>query len=267
MENDAYLELTDLSTRLQELERQGYTVFPEHLDRATTAAIRAHIDSLVGPIVSADHNTARHGLRHPIPGEIMPRLVNNPATLELAATLIGSRDLRMREQVFIRSDPSPPPYQAPQWHIDAAFCREEFAARPRQVYYQMLHYCSTVSAGGAAFMIVPGSHKLSLEASDKAEREQGRQPIHNHTASVPEANDDDGIEICANDGDLIVFNPLCYHSSSPNRTDRPRYVYFTSFYHPSAARLVELVRRTKYRDNFPDSLRQGLPAELQSLLD
>ena len=177
MESDAYPELTDLNTRLQELEIQGYTVFPEYLDRATTAAIRAHIDSLVGPIVSADHNTARHGLRHPIPGPIMSRLVNNPATLELAATLIGSRDLRMREQVFIRSDPSPPPYQAPQWHIDAAFCRAEFAVRPRQVYYQMLHYCSTVSAGGAAFMIVPGSHKLSLEASDKAEREQGRQPI------------------------------------------------------------------------------------------
>ena len=267
MESDAYPELTDLNTRLQELEIQGYTVFPEYLDRVTTAAIRAHIDSLVGPIVSGDHNAARHGLRHPIPGVIMSRLVNNPATLELAATLIGSRDLRMREQVFIRSDPSPPPYQAPQWHIDAAFCRAEFAARPRQVYYQMLHYCSTVSAGGAAFMIVPGSHKLSLEASDNAERPEGRQPIHSHTASVPEANDDDGIEICANDGDLIVFNPLCYHASSPNRTDRPRYVYFTSFYHPSAARLIELVRRTKYRDDFPDSLRQGLPPELQRLLD
>ena len=49
MESDAYPELTDLSTRLQELEIQGYTVFPEYLDRVTTAAVRAHIDSLVGP--------------------------------------------------------------------------------------------------------------------------------------------------------------------------------------------------------------------------
>lgn len=274
MENNAYPELADLNIRLQELESQGYTVFPEYLDRATTAAIRAHIDSLVGPIVPADHTTARRSLRHPIPGAIMARLVNNPATLELAATLIGSHDLRLREQVLIRSDPSPPPYQAPQWHIDAAFCREEFEARPRQVYYQMLHCCSTVSAGGAAFMIVPNSHKLSLAASDKKERAEGRGPIQNHTApasahgagSGTEAHDD-GIEICANDGDLIVFNPLCYHASSANRTDRPRYVYFTSFYHPSAARLIELVCRTKYRDNFPDSLRQGLPSELQSLLD
>ena len=93
MENNAYPELTDLSIRLQELENQGYTVFPEYLDRDTTAAIRAHIDSLVGPVVSGDHTAARRDLRHPIPGAIMPRLVNNPATLELAATLIGSHDL------------------------------------------------------------------------------------------------------------------------------------------------------------------------------
>ena len=267
MKNNVYPELTNLNIRLQELEDQGYTVFPDYLDRDTTAAIRAHIDSLVSPIVPGDHTAARRDLRHPIRGAIMAHLVNNPATLELAATLIGSHDLRLREQVFIRSDPSPPPYQALQWHIDAAFCREEFAARPRQVYYQMLHCCSTVSAGGAAFMIVPGSHQLSLAASDKAERIEGRGPIQNHTALVPAANDADGIEICANDGDLIVFNPLCYHASSPNRTNRPRYVYFTSFYHPSAARLIELVCRTNYRSNFPDSLRQGLPPELQSLLD
>ena len=126
MENNAYPELTDLNIRLQELESQGYTVFPEYLDRDTTAAIRDHIDSLVGPVVSGDHTAARRDLRHPIPGAIMARLVNNPATIELAATLIGSRELRMREQVFIRSDPAPPPYQAPQWHIDAAFCRAEF---------------------------------------------------------------------------------------------------------------------------------------------
>ena len=78
MENNAYPELTDLNIRLQELESQGYTVFPEYLDRDTTAAIRDHIDSLVGPVVSGDHTAARRDLRHPIPGAIMARLVNNP---------------------------------------------------------------------------------------------------------------------------------------------------------------------------------------------
>ncbi len=263
----AHPELQDIEMRLQELETQGYTVFPGFLDHTTTAAVRAHIDSLAGPVGPDDRGRPKHVLRHPIPGAIMARLASNPATLELAALSIGSRDLRLREQVLIRSDPEPPPYDFPGWHIDGAFCRREFEASPRQVYYQMLHYCSRVSSGGAAFMIVPGSHKLSLGVSDEAERERGEHPIPSLTAAVSGVSEGEGIEICANEGDLIVFNPLCHHAASANRTDRPRYVYFSSFYHPSAQRLIELMRRTAYRDNFPDSLRRGLPPRLQALLD
>ena len=255
--------LPHLDARLEELESQGYTVFSDYLDRETTAAIRAHIDSIAGPVDTSDRSAARHDLRHPIRGAIMARLASNRTTLELASTLIGARDLRMREQVFVRTDPSPPPYQSLTWHIDAAFCREDFQKKPRQVYYQMLHYCSTVEVGGAAVMIVPGSHQRSLEVSDRAER----KPIESNTATVTDVGNGDAVEICGNDGDLIVFNPLCYHSASPNRTKQPRYVYFTSFYHPSAARLKELIRRNNYRDHFPESLRAGLTPELRVLLD
>ncbi|NKB69437.1 MAG: hypothetical protein GKR89_20390 [Candidatus Latescibacteria bacterium] len=256
---------TDIDTRLEELEEQGYTIFPQYLQSETTAAVRAHIDHLAGPVTSAPSNKARRDLRHPIPGAIMAQLASNPVTLELAARLIGSdpTNLRMREQVLIRSDPSTPPYEPARWHIDAAFNRAEFAARPKQVYYQMLHCCSQVNPGGAAFHIIPGSHKKSL-----ANPALQQQPtIETQTLSMPELGPDAGVEICVEDGDLVVFNPLCYHAASPNRTQQPRYVLFTSFYHPSATRLVELVRRTKYRDQFPDSLRQALPAHLQSLLD
>ena len=116
-------------------------------------------------------------------------------------------------------------------------------------------------------MIVPGSHQRSLEVSDRAESVGGRKPIASNTATVADIEDGDGIEICGNDGDLIVFNPLCYHSASPNKTKKPRYVYFTSFYHPAAARLKELIRKTNYRDHFPESLRAGLTPELRVLLD
>ena len=221
----AHPELQDIEMRLQELETQGYTVFSGFLDHATTAAVRAHIDSLAGPVGPDDRGRPKHVLRHPIPGAIMARLASNPATLELAALSIGSRDLRLREQVLIRSDPEPPPYDS------------------------------------------PGSHKLSLGVSDEGERERGEHPIPSLTAAVSGVSEGDGIEICANEGDLIVFNPLCHHAASPNRTDRPRYVYFSSFYHSSAQRLIELMRRTAYRDNFPDSLRRGLPPRLQALLD
>ena len=267
MVQSAHPELKDVDLRLQELEDQGYTIFPDYLDRDTTTAVRAHIDSLAGPIGPNDQGRTKHVLRHPIPGEIMARLASHPATLELSALLIGSRDLRLREQVLVRSDPDTPPYQPPAWHIDGDFCRREFEAAPRQVYYQMLHYCSTVSSGGAAFMIVPRSHKLSLDVEEEADREKGERPIPDLTALVSGVKEGDGVEICASEGDVIVFNPLCRHAASANRTDRPRYVYFSSFFHPSAHRLMDLMRRHEYRDNFPDSLRRGLPSHLRNMLD
>ena len=77
----------------------------------------------------------------------------------------------------------------------------------------------------------------------------------------------DGIEVCADDGDLLIFNAMCLHGSSRNRTQQPRYVYFTSFYDPSATWLVDFCRSTYYRDDFPDTLRDGLAPELRSTLD
>ena len=253
----------ELDTRLYELEERGFTVFPGFLDLATTAEIRVHMDSLIGPVGSTER--PRSDLRHPIPGEIMPRIANNPAALELGGILIRSHDLRMREQVLIRADPSPPPYAKPSYHIDAAFRQVEFETTPRQVYYQMLHYCNTVAPGGAAIHIVPGSHTHSYETVFGAGSQDEWRPFDSHTTGAGQV--EGGVEICANEGDLIVFNPLCFHASSDNRTDQPRYVYFTSFYDPSAARLVEFVRKSEYRDGFPDSLRQGLPPELRTLLE
>ena len=261
------LELNNLETRLEELDRHGYTVFPRYLDLRTTAEIRRHVDEIAGPIVRTDARTARRDLRHPIPGESMARLAGNRTTLALAATIIGSSELRMREQVLVRTGPSFPPYGALGWHIDAAFYRDEFEAHPKQVYYQMPHYCSPVVPGGAAFMIVPDSHRCSMKASDELIRRIGKQPIQSQTAVVHVVDDAEDVEICGDDGDLILFNSLCYHTASPNRTTEPRYVFFTSFYHQSAARLKQLIRSTGYRDNLPDSLQVGLAPDLRTLLD
>jgi len=70
MSKSTHPALANLDTRLEELENQGYTIFPAYLDRATTAAMRAHIDHLAGPITAPSKAADRHGLRHPIAGEI-----------------------------------------------------------------------------------------------------------------------------------------------------------------------------------------------------
>jgi hypothetical protein len=254
-----------LEARLGEIEDQGYTLLRGYLDRAITAEVRAHMDTLIGPVGST--GTTRNDLRHPIPGAIMARLASHAPTQALARALLGGAPrLRMREQVLIRSDPESPPWADELgYHIDAAFQVREFEAVPKQVYFQMLHYCSDVGPGGAAVHIVPGSHRHSYEQVFGEGSQQQERPIESNTSGVGHL--EDGVEICADEGDLIVFNPLCFHAASPNRTQQPRYAYFTSYYDTGATRLIEFVRRTGYRDGFPDSLRHGLPEELRTILD
>src|SRR5690349_11522448 len=129
-----------MNKQLQQLEHEGYTVFPKFLDTETTARIRAHMDTLIPPVEprEAAHAKRLHVLRHPIPGAIMADILANPRLLEIAAWVIEpnqSDDLRLLEQVLIRTDPNQAetgPQGPTGWHIDMAFMPEHFQARPRQ---------------------------------------------------------------------------------------------------------------------------------------
>ena len=257
-----------LPTYLEELEEEGYTVIPSYMDRSMTAAIRDHLDAIIPmrlpgalPVVSGVNE-----IRHPIPGAIMPQLASNPRTLKLAKILLRSNDLRLREQILSRTDPIPPPYSN-SFHIDAAFTLEEYEATPRQIFYQMIQYCSTVTEGGAAVMIIPRSHKLTYAVNRGDRTEDERKALSGNPLVLAGVDPKNGVEICANDGDLLIFNAMCMHGSSCYRTQQSRYVYFTSFYNPSATWLIDFCRTKNYRDDFPDSLRDGLAPELLPMLD
>ena len=277
------LNIPDLDRRLDELDERGYAIIPNYLDRTTTAEIRTHIDSVVGshlpevdnpwdridePRVIRKDEYGIRKLRHPIAGAIMPRIASNQRTIELSRIMLGSRlaDLRLREQVFGRTDRVPAPNGPTGWHIDAPFTAEEFQSTPRRIYYQLLHYCSKVESGGGAFMIVPGSHQLAYAVNRGTRSEEQRQQLQKDPIGICGIDTDRGIEICGDDGDLIIFNAMCLHSASLNKRPESRYVYFTSFYDASADWLVDHVRRTRYRDCFPNSLYRDLPARLHHLL-
>jgi ectoine hydroxylase-related dioxygenase (phytanoyl-CoA dioxygenase family) len=251
-----------------QLEQEGYAVVPGFLDRETTGRVREHIDSLLPPIGARrkDQTRSHTALRHPIPGAIMAELVDNRGLLALAAQGLKSRELRLLEQVLIRSDPSPSPHGPQGWHVDWAFLPRHYEAVPRQTYFHMVHCLNTVPAGGAAFMIVPGSHNLTYGASEQVQTAEELGKLKRDPIGVAGVNTSDGIEVCPNEGDLLIFNPMALHSGSSNATDQPRYVYFASFFDTSATELWDELRRTKYREGFPDSLRVNLPTDLQSLL-
>lgn len=260
-------------SHFDQLDELGYTVFPAFLDLDTTRRVREHTDSLLPPILPADEQPEQNRirtLRHPIPGAIMAELAGRPQLIDLAMKLLRIKtraNLRLLEQVLIRTDPKPPPHGAGGWHVDMAFWRREYDADPRQTYYHMVHACSTVKPGGGAFMIVPGSHHQTFAYTETIKDLAGLADFRNHAEKLSGVDTGKAIEVPASEGDLIVFNPMALHSASGNKSDTPRYVYFASFMDASAKRLDEELDRTKYRDNFPTWLRDGLPAELRSMLD
>ena len=258
-----------MQTQLDQLEQDGYTIISNFLDRDTTARIRAHMDSLLPPIApKSDAQSHRvHTLRHPIPGAIMAEILANPRLLELAQKTVLTEDLRLLEQVLIRTDPKEGvPAPAGGWHIDMAFLPEHYNARPRQTYFHMVHALNTIVPGGGATTIIPGSHHKTYAAAAKLGFLEALKELKADPIGVAGIDLNDAIEVLPQEGDLLIFNPMCLHSASDNLSDSPRYVYFASFMDDSATALKEHLEAVNYQRAFPDSLRDNLPADLRSLV-
>ena len=258
-----------MDEQLQQLETEGYTIFPQFLDKDTTARIREHIDSLLPPVAPKDDADAKrlHTLRHPIPGEIMAEILVNPRLLELARKTLCSDDLRVLEQVLIRTDPQNAEAGATSWHIDMAFLPEHYEARPRQTYFHMVHALNTVPSSGGATMIIPGSHHQTYAKTRELDSIEALEPLKENPIEVAQLDLDDAIEVLPQEGDLLVFNPMCLHSGSTNISDQSRYVYFASFMDESAKFLQKNLSDINYQRAFPDSMREAMPENLKYLLE
>ena len=129
----------------------------------------------------------------------------------------------------------------------------------------MVTYCNDVRPGAAPLCIVPGSHQLVYDALGDANVEDRKEFMKN---PINRSGIDTGlgIEIPGEEGDLIVFSPSAAHSASWNNSDSPRYVYFTSYYPASSTWLVNHLFESEYRHRFPDSLKNGMRPEYQSLI-
>ena len=254
---------------IEHLDAHGYAVLPRFIDSATTARIRAHIDSLLTPPEPADlpARPRVHVVRHPIQGPIMAELLQLPGELELACAMLRAQsicDLRILEQVLIRTDPGPGPYGPGGWHVDMAFLPSHYDSSPRGTYYHMVHCCNTVKPGGGAFTIVPGSHRLTYAATAKGAL-QDLPAFKANPIEIAGIDVSKPIEVCAEEGDLLVFNPMCLHSASANSTTQPRYVYFSSFMDKSASYLINDLKANNYLKPVPEDLRNNLPTPLHSL--
>ncbi|MBA3685869.1 MAG: phytanoyl-CoA dioxygenase family protein [Planctomycetes bacterium] len=264
----ASLPTYDLALHRARLEERGYDVLPGFMEPQLVARLRQHIDQLLGPPATTPGGAVRE-LRHPITGDILAEILYREPLIALAMDELGITargDLRLLEQVLIRTDPAEHGGGPGGWHIDMAFAPEDFAATPKRTYYHHVQALSDVAPGGGSFMIVPGSHRLTYAAAAGLDAE-GLKRLHADPAGLAGVDLTQGIEVTARSGDLIVFNPMCVHAGSVNRTSQPRYVYFSSFGDISAQRLWQQLKDTNYRKPWPSALIEHRPAELAKLLE
>jgi hypothetical protein len=259
-----------LRRHLAEVEDLGYTVIPGFLDRGTTATLRAYVDSVLPAPVPADQPAAvrRHAIRHPMTNAGFMAGMISDELLELATALLDARDLRLLSQNFCRTDPMPGPPCPHGYHVDRVMFPRHRTARPRQTYYHFFQALSDVRSGGGAFMIIPGSHQATWAT---AERFDGRAmkdywQLGAEVRAAAGIDESTGIEVLVNDGDLVVFDPMCVHAPSANTRPEPRYILNQILYDASAADLTALWVDCGDRWPIPDEMRAALPERHRHLL-
>ena len=264
----------NLNRHLDELEEEGFTLLPGLIDRETTTEVRHFIDRTIldGHRKQPERGskTYHHRICHPIEDRIVVRLASDRTVLDLAARSLHADNLRLRQQMFmltVRGD-RPPPASPDGWHTDTVFLPEEWNDTPRKAFVQLFYYCSAVRPGGAATMVVPGSHKLTLAAAGKAnmQTEEERWAFGRDIIAASGVDMSKAIEVCCEEGDVALFSPMLLHSGSSNVTDQPRYVFHCSFHDASATRIRQLPTPTFY-DIFPESMVNAMPEDLRPLLE
>ena len=128
----------DALQHVAEIEECGYTIVPGAIPPELCARAKAHMDAVLEPPAAAGGGSA--GCGHPIPGWIMAELCTAPAVLAMGSALMRApaSEMRLLEQVLIRTDPKPEqtrrdtpdtPMAERGWHCDQIFPPSAFGGR------------------------------------------------------------------------------------------------------------------------------------------
>lgn len=115
-------------------------------------------------------------------------------------------------------------------------------------------------------MVVPGSHHLTYAAAGShAATEESRKAFARDAVHLSSVDLSAGIEVVADEGDLLLFNPMTVHSGSLNVTETSRYIYHASFYDHSSEHVRGLP--PGLLDAFPASMWDAMPTTRRDLLE
>jgi hypothetical protein len=233
-----------------------------------------HKHLLWHPLFDPDSDAWTHGQALSVAAELVAPLV------AVNQELLGGDDLRLGQQLIMRTDPSPPPHTPPVSTPDAQSWHTDFHVifpfdRP---FFHCLTALAPIRGGQACFTIVPASASLALAwlaamGADEIERMRSDLGFREsqQRAFVTSVDRSTAVEIEMGVGDTLVFSLLSVHSGSEASNDLPRHALFTTFFREGTQRIPSQQKATGIwspPSKFPAAFRARLSQlGLESLLD
>ncbi|WP_168119503.1 phytanoyl-CoA dioxygenase family protein [Paenibacillus sp. HB172176] len=195
--------------QLEQLHRDGYVVFRNALDPATTAAIKSGIAQAFegkGPEVMLQGPMFERG-------EVFEQLVDQPGIIDFIEEVLGP-DCQLSSMNGMRTMKN---NAVSKWHVDEALFFPlpddvELDTRIQMPVYLMnaLYYLDDITEELGPTQVVRGSHRAGKHL-------QFTEEIEDYKGEGPQS-------ILVNAGDCLVFNSQLWHRGAPNLSDSPRYV-------------------------------------------
>lgn len=253
------MEIKALAQRKQ-LHTEGYCVFPQVLDRAWLARLRAATDDLVAAQTEAERT--RHlstgsmfGFAR-VADEVWGELILYPGLFDCLHQL-GYTDITFTDGYVISK-----PARSPQlfWHYDWFTWTEpeDFLPAPQQVF--AMYYLTDTSRRNGCLRVIPGSHyrhnPLHEVIGQPHTEELHRMADADRAEFQPRP---DEIDLPVRAGDLVLGDARLLHASHANRSDARRTVV-TLWYQPDFPALPAATRRqmVEKSQSLPDAWNPAL---------
>ena len=211
----------DLAAQRAEFDKNGYLIIPgaltpDEVDHYRDALDRVYrvqeADGTIKPGASMHQLSAVANCPEAI------GLVDHPVTLPYIWSVLGWNVHVYHSHLDVHPPlPSKRPFRF-EWHQDGGRQNREIETDPRpRLSVKLAYWLSDVSEPGRGnFKVVPGSH-LTNWISGPPRRD------------VEWPDPDGAIEVCANPGDVVVFDRRLWHARSDNYSDVTRKAMFFGY--------------------------------------
>ena len=211
----------DLAAQRAEFDKNGFLIIPGALSPGEVDHYRDALDRVYAEAEVAGRIQPGGSLHQLSAVANCPEaidLVDHPATLPYIWSVLGWNVHVYHSHLDVHPPlPSKRPFRF-EWHQDGGRQNREIETDPRpRLSVKLAYWLSDVSEPGRGnFKVVPGSH-LTNWISGPPRRD------------VEWPDPDGAIEVCANPGDVVVFDRRLWHARSDNYSDVTRKAMFFGY--------------------------------------